>query len=203
MIKHADAQTAGSPCGLFHRKHPQSTQFAKNVNICQWIKKSPRILSTNLSLGRRRPPLAKGRFPEKLNGTGGGAIMKRRFLFGLSSSLIICILTALTGALPVQTIAAEEQRREPILIPGVQEPDEMRVEPFPVNNVVLTAPELMLGEAMESADKNDPAALLPALNQILAKYPDYSDGYVAPSFALCGDNDALPSCPASAAPSNS
>jgi tetratricopeptide (TPR) repeat protein len=75
------------------------------------------------------------------------------------------------------------------LIPGVQEPDEMRVEPFPVNNVVLTAPELMLGEAIESADKSDPAALLPALNQILAKYPDYSDGYVARSFALCGGND--------------
>jgi hypothetical protein len=114
--------------------------------------------------------------------------MRRGLLFGLSSSLIIAVWT---GALPVQTIAAEEQRREPILIPGIQEPEEMRVEPFPVNNVVLTAPELMLGEAMENFDKSDLAALLPALNQILAKYPDFSDGHIMRAAVLCEGNDRV------------
>jgi tetratricopeptide (TPR) repeat protein len=117
--------------------------------------------------------------------------MRRGLLFGLSSSLIIGIIAVWTGALPVQTIAAEEQRREPILIPGIQEPEEMRVEPFPVNNVVLTAPELMLGEAMENFDKSDLAALLPALNQILAKYPDFSDGHIMRAAVLCEGNDRV------------
>jgi hypothetical protein len=49
----------------------------------------------------------------------------------------------------------------------------------------------MLGEAMESADKSDPAALLPALDRILAKYPDYSDGYVMRLGALCAGNDRV------------
>ena len=61
-----------------------------------------------------------------------------------------------------------EVHREPILIPGVTEPEEMRVEPFPV--FVPTEPERMLGEAMKEIRGNsDPNALLPALNRILAK----------------------------------
>src|ERR1700730_7932192 len=120
--------------------------------------------------------------------------MRRGFLFWLSSSLIIGIIVAWTGALPIQTIAAQEQSREPILILGVQEPEEMRVEPFiPINDVVPTAPERMLGEAMESAGKRDLAAPLPALDRILAKYPDYSDGYFIRAFALCTGNDRVAS----------
>jgi tetratricopeptide (TPR) repeat protein len=76
----------------------------------------------------------------------------------------------------------------PILIPGVQEPDEMRVEPFPTH--VLTEPERMLAEAMNNIkDENSPDALLPALNRILAKYPDYGDGYTLRLISLCNGKD--------------
>jgi hypothetical protein len=69
-----------------------------------------------------------------------------------------------------------EAHLAPILIPGVAEPDEMRVEPFP--KATPNEPERMLGEAMkETSGNSDPNALLPALNRILAKYPDYGDGY--------------------------
>jgi hypothetical protein len=73
---------------------------------------------------------------------------------------------------------------EPILVPGVAEPEEMRVEPFPT--FVPTEPERMLGDAMkETRGNSDPNALLPALNRILAKYPDYGDGYVMRLGSLC------------------
>jgi tetratricopeptide (TPR) repeat protein len=64
----------------------------------------------------------------------------------------------------------------------------MRVEPLPVTNTALTAPEQMLADAMKAAG-NNPTALLPALNQILAKYPDFSDGYVMRLGALCNGNN--------------
>jgi tetratricopeptide (TPR) repeat protein len=85
----------------------------------------------------------------------------------------------------VGTIAAAEQSRQPILIPGIQEPEEMRVEPFPTTKRDLTAPERMLGEALQKSDNSNPATLLPALNRILAQYPDFSDGYIMRAFALC------------------
>ena len=76
----------------------------------------------------------------------------------------------------------------PILIPGVEEPEEMRVEPLQVP--VLTAPERMLRDAeRQLGSNNSPAALLPALNRILAKYPDFADGYVRRLASLCGGND--------------
>ncbi|TCK68449.1 tetratricopeptide repeat protein [Acidipila rosea] len=79
---------------------------------------------------------------------------------------------------------------KPILIPGVTEPEEMRVEPFPKS--APTAPERMLGDAMKEIRGNsDPNALLPALDSILAKYPDYGDGYVMRLASLCnGKNHA-------------
>jgi hypothetical protein len=85
----------------------------------------------------------------------------------------------------VGTIAPAEQSRQLILIPGIQEPEEMRVEPFPTAKHDLTAPERMLGEALQKSDSRNPATLLPALNRILAQYPDFSDGYVMRAFALC------------------
>jgi hypothetical protein len=88
----------------------------------------------------------------------------------------------------VPDVAAENVLHDPILIPGVQEPEEMRVEPIPVE--VLTPPERMLGNAMQQVGSNsNPAALLPALARILAKYPDYSDGYVMRLGSLCSGND--------------
>jgi hypothetical protein len=92
-------------------------------------------------------------------------------------------MSALMGA--VATIATAEQSRQPILISGIQEPEEMRVEPFPSTKGDLTAPERMLGEALQKSDNSKPATLLPALNTILAQYPDFSDGYIMRAFALC------------------
>lgn len=64
----------------------------------------------------------------------------------------------------------------------------MRVEPFPA--YVPTEPERMVGEAMKSAAGNsNPDALLPALNGILAKYPEYADGYVLRLVSLCTGDD--------------
>jgi len=78
--------------------------------------------------------------------------------------------------------------RDPILIPGVQEPEEMRVEPFPA--ALPTPPEHMLAAAMQEVGNNSkPEALLPALDRILKKYPDYSDGYTMRLAALCSGND--------------
>ena len=78
--------------------------------------------------------------------------------------------------------------RDPILIPGVQEPEEMRVEPFPAASP--TPPEQMFAAAMqEVGNTSKPEALLPALDRILNKYPDYSDGYTMRLAALCSGND--------------
>lgn len=100
----------------------------------------------------------------------------------LFASLAIVLVFAFIGLFVYRSysrrdrsIAAQNVHRGPILIPGVQEPEEMRVEPIPVE--VLRPPERMLADAMQQAgNKSDPAALQPALNRILAKYPDYSDG---------------------------
>jgi tetratricopeptide (TPR) repeat protein len=67
----------------------------------------------------------------------------------------------------------------------------MRAEPFPVTNSVPTAPEQMLAEAMKGVGSNRPEALLPALNQVLAKYPDFSDAYLMRLGALCEGNDLV------------
>jgi tetratricopeptide (TPR) repeat protein len=81
-----------------------------------------------------------------------------------------------------------EFHHDPILISGIAEPEEMRVEPFPA--VVPNGPERMLREAMKEIRGNsDPNALLPALNRTLAKYPDYADGYVIRLGALCTGKD--------------
>lgn len=81
-----------------------------------------------------------------------------------------------------------ETHPEPILVPGLEEPEEMRVEPFP--KFAPTEPERMLGDAMKETQGNsDPNALLPALNRILAKYPDFGDGYAMRLGSLCSGKD--------------
>jgi hypothetical protein len=101
--------------------------------------------------------------------------MQRSFLPGLRPSLIVGIMIAVMFT--AGNIAAEEQRQQPILIPGVQEPEEMRVEPLPKKVVELTAPDRMLGEAIENARKAGTGALLTELNRILQMYPDYAMAY--------------------------
>ena len=87
-----------------------------------------------------------------------------------------------------QSAAADEQHSAPILIPGIPEPAEMRVDPMPV--AVPTPPERMLADAMQQVgNKSDPAALRPALDRIIAKYPDYSDGYIMRLGSLCDGSD--------------
>src|SRR5450631_881901 len=103
--------------------------------------------------------------------------MRARLAFGLKALLLIA-----TSALANQTVTAQQH---PILIPGVLEPKELQVEPFPINKIDLTAPERMLGEALKNSDTSKPATLLPSLNQILAQYPDFTDGYVMRAFAFC------------------
>ena len=80
-------------------------------------------------------------------------------------SFVITILSASLSSGP----AAVKAMAAPVLISEVNEPDEMRVEPFSLTNSVLTAPQQMLADAMKSVGNSKPAALLPALNQILAK----------------------------------
>lgn len=82
------------------------------------------------------------------------------------------------------TVAAED---EPILIPGVQEPPEMRVAPIPFD--VPTAPERMVGEAMKKTENAGSGALMPALSRVITKYPDYADAYVLRLASLCRGTD--------------
>ena len=89
-----------------------------------------------------------------------------------------------------QPVAAENQHRDPVLIPGINEPEELRVEPVAPSQTKLTAPQQMLADAMNNSGQNsDPTALLPAVNKIIAKYPDYSDAYLMRLGALCNGND--------------
>jgi tetratricopeptide (TPR) repeat protein len=110
-------------------------------------------------------------------------IMKRAHLLGFQPLLIAGTFIAL------QTLASQspgqEQRRAPILIPGIQEPEEMRVEPVPTKKIDLTVPERLMAEALQNSDKSKPTSLLPALNLILATYTNFSDGYIMRAFALC------------------
>jgi tetratricopeptide (TPR) repeat protein len=86
---------------------------------------------------------------------------------------------------------AESQQREPVLLPGIDEPLEMRVPPIPV--IIPTDPERMLGEAMKKTENASPDALMPELNRVISKYPDYADAYVMRLASLCKgtDRDAI------------
>jgi len=86
-----------------------------------------------------------------------------------------------------RSVTVTDQHREPIRIAGVQEPEEMLVEPFPLP--VLTEPERMLRDTMKGPDGMKESILKPALNQILEKYPDFSDGYIWRLDALCAGVD--------------
>jgi tetratricopeptide (TPR) repeat protein len=75
-----------------------------------------------------------------------------------------------------------------ILIPGIAEPPEMRVLPFPAP--VVTPQMRMLYDAMQQADsKTEPNARRTAVDRIIAKYPDYSDAYMMRLSLLCDGSD--------------
>ena len=118
--------------------------------------------------------------------------MARSSRYVLLASLIVAAVAAFFVFMHDRHAASQapaaETHRDPILIPGVTEPEEMRVEPFPV--LVPTAPERMLGDAMkETRGNGDPNALLLALNRILTKYPDFADGYAMRLASLCNGKD--------------
>jgi tetratricopeptide (TPR) repeat protein len=98
------------------------------------------------------------------------------------------IAIVLTAALSIGAVAAE-QPHAPILIPNVQEPEEMRVAPFPKPNADLTPADRMLGEALNANDRNDIHAMLPAINRVIASYPEYAAGYVFRLGVLCDGSD--------------
>jgi hypothetical protein len=101
--------------------------------------------------------------------------MQRGFLPWLRPHLLAGVIAAVIWT--VGTIAAQEQGLQPVLIPDIQEPEEMRVEPLPSGRSDITAPERILAEALQKSDNSKPATLLPALSQILAQYPDFSDKF--------------------------
>jgi hypothetical protein len=101
------------------------------------------------------------------------------------------LVIVLSATLSTRAIAAE-QPRAPILIPNIQEPEEMRVAPYPGSDAVLTPADRMLGEAMTNGN-NDANAMLPAINRVVASYPEYAPAYVMRLGALCegSDKDAV------------
>src|SRR5690348_14850685 len=109
--------------------------------------------------------------------------MERQFLVGLRSFLTAGVVSALMGT--AGTIATAEQSRQPILIPGIQEPEEMRVDPLQSNKVEPPAPLRELAEATNNFSKKNLPEWLPVLDRILAKYPDFPEGYVFRIGALC------------------
>jgi tetratricopeptide (TPR) repeat protein len=106
---------------------------------------------------------------------------------GLGLFLTAGVMSVLMGT--VGAIAAAEQSRQPILIPGIQEPEEMRVEPLQSKKVEPPAPLRQLAEATNNFSNKNLPEWLPVLDRILAKYPDFAEGYVFRIGALCEIND--------------
>ena len=67
---------------------------------------------------------------------------------GPSLQLLTGIAIVLTATL--SNAVAVEQPRTSILIPNIQEPEEMRVAPFPMRNIVSTPADRTLEEAIQA-----------------------------------------------------
>ena len=68
---------------------------------------------------------------------------------GGSLKLLAGIAIVLSATLSIRAVAVE-QPRTPILIPNIQEPEEMRVTPFPMGNIVSTPADRMLEETIQA-----------------------------------------------------
>lgn len=89
---------------------------------------------------------------------------------------------ALTNRKPV--VKPPDGPHPPILVVGVNEPDELRVEPFPLP--VLTPPEQAFADQLRKpTSPNAKFDMLAMINPILKSYPDYGDGYAMRVTALC------------------
>jgi hypothetical protein len=82
------------------------------------------------------------------------------------------------------SVLAAKEERGPIRISGVNEPDEMLVQPL--SATVSTERERMLGQALSSSEET---VRLSALNRVIAQYPDFSDAYILRLGVLCKGND--------------
>src|SRR6516164_11724743 len=71
------------------------------------------------------------------------------FLHKTALKLLVGVATVLTATVSIRAIAVE-QPRTPILIPNIQEPEEMRVAPFPQRNTVSTPTDGLLEEAIQA-----------------------------------------------------
>lgn len=83
--------------------------------------------------------------------------------------------------------APGDSEQVPVLVSGIDEPPEMRVPPMPV--FMPTPPEQMLADAMKASGTAGINGMGPALERIIAKYPDYPDAYVFRLEALCKGSD--------------
>jgi tetratricopeptide (TPR) repeat protein len=107
---------------------------------------------------------------------------------GTTALLLGFASAVLSQASDAQAAATESHNSGPILISGINEPKEMRVEPRPIT--VPSEPEKMLAAETQGGSKmNDPSVLLPALNRVLTKFPGYSDGYSIRAGLLCSGGD--------------
>jgi hypothetical protein len=61
----------------------------------------------------------------------------------LYQSLLAGTVIVLTATLSVRAVEAD---RTPILIPNIQEPEEMRVAPFPMRDIISTPADRVLEE---------------------------------------------------------
>lgn len=113
--------------------------------------------------------------------------MKRSFKKAAIPLLIVVALFGCKDSVNQHQAKVADQHLDPILIQGVQEPEEMKVEPFPFHTV--SQQEQMLGDAMKINTKNDAAAMLSAYSHIIEKYPDYADAYILRLGELCNGND--------------
>ena len=66
-----------------------------------------------------------------------------------SLQVLAGIAIVLTATLSVRAVAVE-QPRIPILIPNIQEPEEMRVAPFPMRDIVSTPVDRVLEEGIQA-----------------------------------------------------
>ena len=65
-----------------------------------------------------------------------------------SLQVLAGIAIVLTATL--SNAVAVEQPRTPILIPNIQEPEEMRVAPFPMRDIVSTPADRVLEETIQA-----------------------------------------------------
>jgi tetratricopeptide (TPR) repeat protein len=108
--------------------------------------------------------------------------LKSKIVIAACVILLVVSASIMFRRLSTTKEVAQSQPRlhDPILIPGIEEPEELRVVPVPFPN---PSPEMrMVGQAIESKNQKD---WLPALNRVVEKYPHFGDAYAMRATLLC------------------